>query len=189
MWRKDAALLFLLALTGVLLSPGCATLIRSREQIIPVTSSPAGAAIIVDGVRKGVTPLEIRLARKQKGQVIRIESPGYRPVEIRPRRTISGDTIVGNFLLGLVPGILPVIASLGLSERSEQNKIISTWMLSAGALGGLFMIADLGGKGYTLEPKVLMVTLTKADGPPRVDTMLIDAADFRKVKWIRVHRD
>jgi len=33
------------------------------------------------------------------------------------------------------------------------------------------------------------VTLTRADGPPRVDTMNIDADDFRNVKWIRVRRD
>ena len=43
------------------------------------------------------------------------------------------------------------------------------------------------GKTYNLDSKELTVTLTKADGPPRVNTMLVD--DFQNVTWIRVHRD
>jgi hypothetical protein len=149
-----------------------------------------GAAVIINGIKKGVTPLMIELDRVLKGEVIRIESPGYNPVEIRPRRRISGDTIPGNFLLGLVPGIVPAIGLLGLvDDASEKDKILSTWMLSAVALGGLFTLIDIGGNGYTLTPKNLNVTLTRADGPPRVNTMVIDADDFQNVKWIRVRRD
>jgi len=33
------------------------------------------------------------------------------------------------------------------------------------------------------------VTLTKADGPPRVETILVNAEDFQNIKWIRVHRN
>jgi hypothetical protein len=55
-------------------------------QRIPVTSAPAGATIALNGAALGVTPVEIRLDRKQKNQVIRIELPGYNPVEIRVKK-------------------------------------------------------------------------------------------------------
>jgi hypothetical protein len=65
--------------------------------------------------------------------------------------------------------------------------ILSIYLKSAAALGGLFMLVDIGGEGYHLAPQVLTVTLTKADGPPRVDTMVLDADDLRNVTWIRIH--
>jgi hypothetical protein len=40
-----------------------------------------------------------------------------------------------------------------------------------------------------LKPAELIVTLKKADGSPRVETMLIDADDLQNIKWIRIHRD
>jgi hypothetical protein len=62
------------------------------------------------------------------------------------------------------------------------------WGLSAAAFGGVFTLIDTGGggKGYNLSPKDLTVTLTKADGTPRVDTLLVDPDELRNVKWIRV---
>lgn len=186
MWRKNAAPLLLLTITSVLLSPGCATLTRKSTQRIPVTSAPVGATVIVNGVEKGVTPLTITLARKLKGQVIRIESPGYDPVEIRPQRKLSGIPVLGNFLLGVYPGFLAALL-VGLDDNTMGPLV---WGLSAAAFGAGFTAIDISdGRGYGLRPTDLTVTLTKANGTPRVDTMLIDAEDFRNVKWIRVRRD
>jgi hypothetical protein len=33
------------------------------------------------------------------------------------------------------------------------------------------------------------VKLTKADGSPLIDTLVVDADALRHIKWIRVHRD
>jgi hypothetical protein len=56
--------------------------------------------------------------------------------------------------------------------------------------GGLFTLIDIGLKyGYVLRPKELSVTLTKANGEPRVRVLLIDAAAMRNITWIRVRRD
>lgn len=46
-----------------------------------------------------------------------------------------------------------------------------------------------GGSGYELNPRDLTVTLSKADGTLRVDTMFLKPDEFQNVKWIRVHRD
>lgn len=190
--RANRFIVFL-TLTSVLLAPNCATLTRGRTQRIPVTSSPVGATVIVNGQQQGVTPLEIRLVRKKKGQVIRIESQGYNSVEIRPLRKMSVGPIIGNFFLGLIPGvggayIYALATTRCQSESAYDTEMMLSWLLGAAAFGGLFTLIDSGHKGFELAPKELVVTLTKADGPPRVDTILIDADDFYNIKWIRVHR-
>jgi len=180
-----------LILSSILLTPDCATITRRSKQRIPVTSDPVGATVIVNGVQQGVTPLEIRLARKEKGQVIRIESPGYNPFEIRPKRKMSAGPIAGNFLIGLIPGAVPAIA-YNLEHDDEEGdgtRTMLIWVLAAAACGAAFTAIDSGGSGYELNPKDLTVTLSKADGTLRVDTMFLNPDEFRNVKWIRVHRD
>jgi len=150
-----------------------------------------GATVIVNGVQQGVTPLEIRLARKEKGQVIRIESPGYNPLEIRPKRKMPAGPIAGNFLIGLIPGAVPAIA-YNLEHDDEEGdgtRTMLIWVLAAAACGAALTAIDSGGSGYELNPKDLTVTLSKADGTLRVDTMFLNPDEFRNVKWIRVHRD
>lgn len=193
MRRKNTALLLILPLMSVLLVPGCATLTRKSTQRIPVTSVPVGATVIVNGVEQGVTPLVIWPDRKWKDQVIRIESPGYNPVEIKLKRSLSEGPIFGNFFIGamfgVVPGTIIGLWFLNIDKWTEANFTL-IWALCAAAFDGAFTAVDIGnGSGYSLSPTDMMVTLTKADGAPRVDTMLIDADDFRNVKWIRVRRD
>jgi hypothetical protein len=79
----------------------------------------------------------------------------------------------------------------GLYSLAHDGKgALSIWVLSAAAFGALFTVADSGGGAINeFKPKEITVTLTKADGIPRVDTVLIDAEDFRNVKWIRIRRD
>ena len=184
-------LFILFFLTSILLFPNCATVFWKRTQSVPVTSSPAGATVAVNEIQQGVTPLELQLARNKKGQVIRIESPGYNPVEIRLTRRLSGSAILGNFLLGLIPGVVPGML-WGMAHDESENYssgIFLVWTLSAAGAGGLFTLIDSGTKGYAFKPKQLTVTLTKVDGTPRVDMMYVGAEEFQNVNWIRVHRD
>ncbi len=179
--------LFILTLMGVLLSPGCATLTRSRQQRVFVTSAPLGAEITVNGVEKGLTPLMMKLDRGLRRPVIRIESLGYNPVEIRPIRRPSGTHFFANLLVGLIPACVPAGA---YSVAHDGEGAMMVWILSAAAFGGLFTAIDSGtGAIYDFRPTEITVILKKASGPPRVDTMLIDADDFQNVKWLRVHRD
>jgi hypothetical protein len=187
--QKATCVLLIPTLASVLLTTSCATLTRSRTQRIPVTSSPVGATVIVNGAYQGVTPLELGLDRKQKDQVIRIESPGYTPLEIRTERKLSGGVLFGNFLLGLIGAFGP---ALGLTLRLDLNDpegIIVYVLCAAACCGGLMAKDTRNGKAYALSPRDLTVTLTKADGTPRVDTMFVDADDFQNIKWIRVRRD
>jgi hypothetical protein len=191
MCRKNAALLLLLTLTSVLLAPNCTTLTQKWTQSIPVTSSPTRATVSVNGVRQGVTPLGIRLVRKQKVQVVRIESPGYNPIEIRPQKRRSGKNILGNAFLGAIVGYGAAFgyswATEGLKMENALDISYPVWLVGTLAFGGLFTLID--SERYSFTPTEFTVTLTRAEGPPRVDTMLVDADDFANIKWIRVRKD
>ena len=194
MWKKNTAWLLILPLASVLLSPGCATLTRRSTQRIPVTSVPLGAAVIVNGAEQGVTPLEIRLPRKRKAQVIRIESSGYNPFEIQVKRKISAAMLLGDYVfwggLGGAVGIYVFDHAEGEPFDPNLGEGIMTALAccAAGILAS--SLVDLAsGKVYMMKPKELSISLSKADWPLRVDTMLIDAEEFQNIKWIRVHRD
>ena len=66
MKQKTTNVLLLIPLASLLLNPSCATITRRTEQRIPVTSAPAGATVSVNGVKRGVTPLELRLSRERE---------------------------------------------------------------------------------------------------------------------------
>ena len=187
--------LLVFVLMGVLLSPNCATLTRRSTQRIPVTSDPVGAKVSVNGIQQGMTPFELRLARKEKGPVIRIEYPGYNPVEIRAKRKMSGRSVLGSFLLGATCG-LPITFYFGQYYLGEATigEVLGVELLSTAAIGGLFMILDYtpitpSTKGFEFSPKEFNATLTKIDGTPRVETIFLDADEFQNIKWIRIHRD
>jgi hypothetical protein len=187
--RKNTIVLLLLALASVLAAPGCATIMRKRAQSIPVTSSPAGAAVSVNGRHVGMTPIVITLPRKQKSQVIRIESPGYDPVEIRPQRKMSAGPVIGNVLLGLIPAAIPAAVYSGRSDAEGSDLTLVIWGLGTAAFAAIFTAIDAGeGRAYELKPTDLTIALRRSGGPPRVDAMLIDADDFASIKWIRVRR-
>lgn len=175
-------------LAGALLAPNCATMSRKPEQRIPVTSSPAGATVFVNGMREGITPVEISLPRKIKNRVIRIESAGYDPVEIRLKRSLSADNVFGNIFLGGAGGALNGLF-YGWIASAPDNLL--GWIAAAGAAAGIVVaeLVDMSRSGYTLHPTELEVTLKKTDGTPRVDTIFVKADELRNVKWIRVRKD
>ena len=188
MWKKNTVWLLILPLTSLLLSPGCATLIRKKMQRIPVTSAPVGATVIINGVEQGATPLEVWLTRKQKGQVIRIESPGYNPYEIQLKRRASLITDLGNAVIGIALCV-PIINAYAASDPDIKEFVFVAPLLAAGVIALPVSVDRISKKSFEFRPKNLTVTLTKADGTPRVDTIVIEAEDFKNIKWIRVHRD
>ena len=193
MWKKGPALLLSVTLASVMLAPGCATILRKSTQRIPITSSPAGAAVSVNGEAMGTTPLRIKLARPKRSQIIRIESPGYNPYEIRAQRKIKADPIAGNLLFGLAVGSVPAALHRHDHETTTPDRPDDSWLIwgvTTMAISSVLTAVDIvNGQTYEFRPKELVVTLTKADGPPRIDTTFIDADELRNIKWIRVRRD
>ena len=180
MRRRPSPFVFGLAL----LCASCAEIINGREQRVPVTSTPLGATVFVNGVREGVTPLNLDLHRKHKGPVIRVESPGYDPVVIRVIRRTEVFPILGNILWGLLPGSLPA----GIYAAGHEGAgFFPAWVKWACAFGAVFTALDAGtGSINTFDPREIVIPLKRSDGPPRVETILIEEGAFRNVKWIRI---
>jgi hypothetical protein len=92
----------------------------------------------------------------------------------------------------MIPGLVGLLIysqkHCPATEGYNKGAALS-WSLGTAAFGGLFIIIDSGGKGFELVPKELEVRLKKAEGPRKIDTILVDPDDFRNIKWIRVHRD
>jgi len=194
--RKNLAFVISPALVIALLASGCAMLMEQKAQKIPVTSSPAGAAVSVNGQQQGATPLEIRLSRKVKDQVIRIESAGYNPLEIRVKRGISAGKLIMDVVSGAASGVIVALLYAGITDEplvtthpagfdSETVLVIAVPALMV----AYPLIGSASGRVYSLRPTELTVTLTKVDGPARLETVLVDAKDLRNIKWIRVRKD
>lgn len=184
--RANRFFLFL-TLSSILLSPNCATLTRKWTQEIPVTSFAAGATVSVNGIQRGATPVEIKLARRKRGQVIRIESPGYNPVEIQVKRVGTAPNLLADALLGAVLG--GMIAFSEATFTSYDDFWIHLAIYAPVSAAAWLLLDLIPSKGHASNLRDLIVTLTKADGTPRVDTIIVDAENFQNVKWIRVHRD
>jgi PEGA domain len=85
--------------------PGCATIMASGPDHIPVATNPPGATVIVDGVPVGTTPTVIALNRETSSGNIQIQMPGFRPIVFFREKSING-WFWANLCLGGVLGIV-----------------------------------------------------------------------------------
>ena len=177
----------LLALLMALPSPGCATLFRTGTRPIPVTSSPGPSMITVNRKTQGQTPIEIRLIKRRRGQIIRIESPGYDPLEIRVGQDATAPNYVTDALLGAAAGGLIALAQASAKDHHDFWTALAVYAPAGAAIR--ILIDLLIGAADPPRSRELLVKLTKAVGPPRVETMSIAAEEFKTVKWIRIHGD
>ena len=97
------ALGFLFGMTLVLTS-GCATIVGSGPDMVPVDSDPPGARILVNGSQVGRTPATIMLDRQLSG-TISIEKQGYESINVQKPKVVNG-WVFGNLCLGGVPGLV-----------------------------------------------------------------------------------
>ena len=118
-WLAGAAAL---ALTG------CATIVNGTHQKIPIASTPAGAAVVIDEKFEGTTPTVASL-RREDNHFVKITLTGYQPAEMSLHSEISG-WVWWNILFGLIG--IAVDASTGaafkltpeqLSVELEQQKV------------------------------------------------------------------
>ena len=81
-----------------LLISGCATVIHGTDQEIPVSSSPEGAAVLVDGIRQGTTPMTVKTSRKHD-HIVSLLLDGYAAESVTLVHSMSG-AVAGNVLAG-----------------------------------------------------------------------------------------
>ena len=83
---------------SLILTSGCATIVKGTTQGITVSSEPSGADIHVDGTLVGQTPVSVEMERK-RDHLVRIERDGYEPRTVPVIKTVGG-AVWGNVLAG-----------------------------------------------------------------------------------------
>jgi len=190
--KRKTQIILALLVSSVFLFEACATLTRGTSQRIPVTSNPWGAKITVDGKELGHAPMILKL-KKKKIHIIRVEKPGYNPLEIRIARKISTVPIIGDLLLGGSMAFFDVMFFLVAGYFDEEISPTLAWvgMIGGGilVLTAPFIVDFISGAGFVLSPAQLDVTLKKQEGKPEPDLIVLDSEQFQNIKWIRIRCD
>jgi len=114
------------------LGSGCASIVHGGDRAVTISSAPPGARATVRTLEGSVvavatTPCKLKLDPKRgyfKGQtyVVRLELPGYTPVEIQLQPAISG-WYFGNILIGGLIGMVGVDPVTGSMWNIEPSRI------------------------------------------------------------------
>lgn len=131
---------------------GCATIVHGPRQNVTITSDPSGAAVtVLSGqtvtASPGVTPLKVRLPRRDRNLTIRLEKDGCEPKDVPLKRGVSG-WIFGNLIAA--------------NPYAQQGMDSSSGIQYAGQLAmtsGMVATDFLTGGAYTL-PKVVDVRVS-----------------------------
>lgn len=192
---RKAALLLVVSLAGFSF-PGCQTLSRGRTQPIPATSQPPGVKVLVDGTAIGATPINLKLTRREI-HIVRFEMTGYRSVEIHitKKRPPLGETILTSAIwapIGAVAFGIPIYVlwhSVANGQHADGDFGRGLMSLLMGAVlgwaAGTLIDSSLP-SNYDLSPQALFVTMEKADDMDPPVIIETDAAQFQRVRWIRV---
>jgi hypothetical protein len=184
-----------LTILNLLLLQCCSLVNPKVSQDVPVTSTPVGARITVDGKDAGQAPLLLDLKRK-RSHTIRVEKEGYNPAEVRISSKLSARFAIEVAFVPLWVGLCGVGITLieaiftGFSKSSEHyNRTGTTAMIISAPIGVAMVVGDtLVGRNHKLTPRELKVTLTKTEGhePPRVSVINLDEKQFKEIRWIRI---
>jgi hypothetical protein len=128
---------------------GCATIIHGTRQTVTVTSDPSGAAVTVlsgTAVKEtaGITPVKLRLPRRDAQLKLRLEKSGCEPTEVRLTRSVSGWTF-GN-----------LIAANPLAQQGMDSASAGNYVGQLGLTSAMITTDFLTGGAYKL-PKVVDV--------------------------------
>jgi heptaprenylglyceryl phosphate synthase len=132
----------------VLLSLGlgaCASVIHGTHQDVGIASAPTGAAVTIDNLHSGNTPLIAKLTRKDN-HIVRIEMPGYQPIDLTLTRSVSG-WVWGNIAIGGLIG-LAVDAIDGGMYKLSPDQLSATLLAGSHASvsktsDGIYVVAVL----------------------------------------------
>jgi len=110
----------LIGLVWMSLSGCWATLVKGSRSDLQMTSMPQGAAVYVNGVHKGTTPLKLKL-KSNENYTIEFKKVGYETAT----RNVSSSIGAGWVILDVVFGLVPVIvdAVTGSWYKLDQENL------------------------------------------------------------------
>ena len=91
------------AISATLMLSSCATVFTGTKQTVNIKTDPPAADIEVDGIKVGVTPMDVTLKKGFTGQTVNLKLNGYEAKTFQPTTTFNAVSVV-NFLF--VPGFI-----------------------------------------------------------------------------------
>lgn len=120
---------------ALLLSAGCATIVKGTTAKIPVASEPTAADVLVDGNLVGQTPATVVL-KKSSSHLVTIQKVGYQPKSVPVVQTVGG-AVWGNILAGGLIGW-----GVDASNGAQYNLIPTTIVVKLDPVSTAGLSAD-----------------------------------------------
>lgn len=111
--RVGAGLLSL----AFLLMLGCATLFNSGTKDVSLNSDPSGATVLVDGNRRGTTPMTLELDNNSS-HTVTFEMEGRESITCEIGTSVGAGWVI----LDVLGGIVPVVIDAATGKWKSLNK-------------------------------------------------------------------
>ncbi len=130
MYIYTARVILMLLFVGVSgLVSGCATIVHlGGTEELNVISEPSGAKVVVDGTERGVTPIALKVERKQAHRIL-VSKEGYEESQTSVDSKLSL-WMAGNVLFGGIIGFLVDVLSGG-GYTIDPDKVAVTLQASS----------------------------------------------------------
>ena len=117
---KKIILSISLIITLSILITSCATLFAPKTHPLAIASEPGGAEVYVNGIKMGVTPIELNL-KADKSYAIEFRREGYESTT----RVVNTKVGAGWVVLDVLGGFIPVIidAATGDWNKLDQDAV------------------------------------------------------------------
>jgi len=141
-----------------LVSTACATVTGGPRQKINISSSPAGATILLNGKDVGTTPKVINISRFRAPDLA-LQLEGCEPYAVQIQR----DVRTGSFLLNL---ITPPLFIVGMGVDAASGAMYS---LSPGMVNPMLSCTKRGAFGTPVDPYSLALVPSELSTGAKVD--------------------
>ncbi|MDX2059486.1 MAG: PEGA domain-containing protein [Gemmatimonadales bacterium] len=102
------------ALMSLVALGGCATLLASKSKEISLTTEPAGAEVLVNGNRVGLTPMRLKVEHG-KSHTITFRKAGHRDMSCE----LTAKTGAGWVILDVLTGLVPIIIDAATGDWKQ----------------------------------------------------------------------
>ncbi len=150
--RNGLLISLVLASVALLLSSGCASVVRGGSEKLVIQTVPSGAAVKLSTGQAGATPFEVEVRRKDT-IFVSISKPGYKPLETAVISSIDGASLGLGTAANLL--FLPIINDVvdyqtGANYSHKPNPLVVT------------LIPESSSESYSLVAPPATTTAPKA---------------------------
>jgi len=105
------------ALLVVFFFSGCATLFGPSEHPLSLNSQPEKATVVINGIERGQTPLQLQLKADQS-YTIEFRKEGYESVT----RVVNTEVGAGWVILDILGGVVPIVVDAATKNWNKLDQ-------------------------------------------------------------------